>query len=219
MFGKLKLLSKEFVLRYLNTLRRDHPTITIEVPEDSTRIQTAPTSSSSAFEILREELLLLEASSSRPSSSCNYDVFLSFRGEDTRYGFTDHLYSALCRTGIDTFRDTEELPRGDSIAPELRKAIEESKFAVIILSPNYADSKWCLDELAYVLSCKKTRGLRVFPVFYHVEPSEIRKQTGKFGRAFVNHKKAFKDNTCKVDNWRQDLKEVADVSGWNAKDR
>ena len=48
-----------------------------------------------------------------PSSSSTrqpkYDVFLSFRGEDTRTNFTDHLYVALKRKGIITFRDEEEL--------------------------------------------------------------------------------------------------------------
>ena len=64
-----------------------------------------------------------------PSSSSTpqwkYEVFLSFRGVDTRRGFTDHLYAALQRKGILTFRDDEELERGKSISPELLKAIEE----------------------------------------------------------------------------------------------
>uniref|UniRef100_A0A7N2R369 TIR domain-containing protein n=1 Tax=Quercus lobata TaxID=97700 RepID=A0A7N2R369_QUELO len=55
-----------------------------------------------------------------------YDVFLSFRGEDTRNNFTDHLYAALQRKGIVTFRDEEGLEKGESISPALLKAIEES---------------------------------------------------------------------------------------------
>ncbi|XP_040363857.1 TMV resistance protein N isoform X2 [Rosa chinensis] len=41
-----------------------------------------------------------------------YDVFLSFRGEDTRKAFTDHLYAALEHQGIITFRDDPELQKG-----------------------------------------------------------------------------------------------------------
>ena len=82
-----------------------------------------------------------------PSSSSTpqwkYDVFLSFRGEDTRNSFTDHLYVALRQKGIITFRDEEKLERGKSISPELLKAIEESRFVIVILSKNYATSTWC----------------------------------------------------------------------------
>ena len=36
-----------------------------------------------------------------------YDVFLSFKGEDTRYNFTGHLYQALCDKGFNTFIDND----------------------------------------------------------------------------------------------------------------
>ncbi|KAL4595227.1 hypothetical protein ACB092_12G076200 [Castanea dentata] len=82
------------------------------------------------------------ASTSSPSSSSTprwkYKVFLSFRGEDTLRGFSDHLYAAMQQKDILTFRDDEELKRGKSISPELLKAIEESRFAIVIFSRNYA---------------------------------------------------------------------------------
>ena len=82
------------------------------------------------------------ASSSLSSSSSmygwTYDVFHSFRGSDTRKNFTDHLYATLKQKGIFTFRDDEKLERGTFIAPELLKAIEESRFAIVILSRDYA---------------------------------------------------------------------------------
>ncbi|XP_062003591.1 uncharacterized protein LOC133721072 isoform X2 [Rosa rugosa] len=164
----------------------------------------------------------LPSSSSSPNpqtvpSSFNWehDVFLSFRGEDTRNSFTDHLYYAMNQRGIDAFRDTEKLRRGKSISPELQKAIEESKFAVTVLSTNYATSTWCLDELAHILDCRKVRGLQVLPVFYHVEPSEIRKQTGNYGKAFAEHETDFKDDMRKVDKWRKALEDIASLSGWH----
>ncbi|KAK1415988.1 hypothetical protein QVD17_31776 [Tagetes erecta] len=79
--------------------------------------------------------------------SWNYDVFLSFRGEDTRKTFVDHLYTSIVQQGIYTYKDDETLPRGESIGPALLKAIQESRISVIVFSENYADSCWCLDEL------------------------------------------------------------------------
>ena len=61
------------------------------------------------------------ASDSSPSNlGWTHDVFLSFRGEDTRNNFTDHLYTDLVRKGIRIFRD-DQLIRGEKIAPELLK--------------------------------------------------------------------------------------------------
>ncbi|XP_030964117.1 toll/interleukin-1 receptor-like protein [Quercus lobata] len=105
-----------------------------------------------------------------------YDVFLSFRGEDTRNNFTDHLYAALQRKGIVTFRDEEGLEKGESISPALLKAIEESRFAIIILSKNYVSSSWCMEKLAKMVRCRKETGLTILPIFYHVSPSDVRKQ-------------------------------------------
>ena len=78
------------------------------------------------------------SSSSKPQ--WKYEVFLSFKGKDTRRSFTDHLYDALKKKGILTFRDDEKLESGKSISEELLKAIEESRFAIIIFSENYASS-------------------------------------------------------------------------------
>ncbi|KAH0708287.1 hypothetical protein KY284_009714 [Solanum tuberosum] len=93
---------------------------------------------------------------SRASSShiCKYDVFLSFRGEDTRRNFVSHLYNALDLRGIRTFKDDKRLETGISISDEFLKAIQEVRFAVVIFSKSYASSRWCLEELAHIIKCK-----------------------------------------------------------------
>ncbi|KAH0661322.1 hypothetical protein KY284_026253 [Solanum tuberosum] len=55
-----------------------------------------------------------------------YDVFLSFRGADTRRTFTGHLYEGLKNRGIFTFQVDKRLENGDSISKELLKAIYKS---------------------------------------------------------------------------------------------
>ncbi|KAM3305711.1 hypothetical protein P3S67_012578 [Capsicum chacoense] len=73
--------------------------------------------------------------------STTYDVFLSFRGEDTRKTFTNNLDTRLCKFGVNSFRDDDELRRGREIASELLKAIEESRISIVIFSENYASSR------------------------------------------------------------------------------
>ncbi|GJV01514.1 TMV resistance protein N-like protein isoform X1 [Tanacetum coccineum] len=164
------------------------------------------------------------SSSSSPSShlitrssfkSWNYEVFLSFRGEDTRKTFVDHLYTSLVQHGIHTYKDDETLPRGESIGPALLKAIRESQIAVIVFSENYADSSWCLDELAYIMECMGTRRQIVMPVFYDVDPSDVRRQKGKYGEAFSKHQS---ENNNKVESWRKALAAAGNLSGWVPKD-
>ena len=138
-----------------------------------------------------------------------YDVFLSFRGEDTRTSFTDHLYVALKQRGIVTFRDEENLEIGKFISLELLKAIKESRFAIVILSRNFVSSTWCLDELTKIIGCLKETTTTVLPIFYDVDPSDVRKQTGTFAQAFSKHEEHFKDDIEKVQTWRVALETVA----------
>ncbi|CAL5416809.1 unnamed protein product [Camellia sinensis] len=155
------------------------------------------------------------SSSSSTQSRWSYDVFLSFRGEDTRKNFTDHLFEALVQAGIRTFRDDDELPRGCEISSELLKSIEESRISIVVFSRNYASSRWCLDELVKIIECKKTLGQLVLPIFYGVCPSDVRKQTGYFGEAFGRHEKRFVDEMEKVEVRRAALYEAANLSGWD----
>ncbi|CAI9268983.1 unnamed protein product [Lactuca saligna] len=130
----------------------------------------------------------IELSSSSSSKDHKYDVFLSFRGVDTRYGFTDHLHKALLDANISTFLDDEEIETGGDLKPELESAIKASRASIIVLSQNYANSSWCLDELVLILEQRMTSNQIVIPIFYHVEPTHIRKQESTFGLSMAEHK-------------------------------
>ncbi|KAJ8900621.1 hypothetical protein K2173_025398 [Erythroxylum novogranatense] len=152
------------------------------------------------------------SSASQSPHSWRYDVFISFRGEDTRRGFSCHLYDALRRKGLLTFIDDDELQRGEEIAESLVQAIQESKGALVVFSKDYASSTWCLDELANIIECHQTRGQIVIPVFYDVNPSHIRKQSFDVATAFEGHKQNPR-NAHKIQNWRDALTMTANLSG------
>ena len=158
-----------------------------------------------------------EASSSSSAHRWDYDVFLSFRGEDTRKNFTSHLYKALCEKGINTFIDND-LQRGEEIPMELLKAIESSMISIVVFSKNFASSTWCLNELVKIFECRNN-GQLVLPIFYKVNPSEIRKQDGEFGIALAKHEKEFKDDIEKVQRWRKTLTATTNLSGFPYNDR
>ncbi|KAM7462171.1 hypothetical protein LguiA_030292 [Lonicera macranthoides] len=141
-----------------------------------------------------------------------YEVFLSFCGEDTRHGFTDYLYTSLNGAGISTFRDNESLRVGEEIGSELLKAITDSKVSIPVLSKNYASSKWCLLELAQIVKCHKNGAQKVFPVFYDVKPYDIRHHRGSYKKAFDRYKKDGYDEKA-IQEWKDALKAVGGLKG------
>ena len=87
---------------------------------------------------------------------------------------------------------------------------------VIVFSKNYAESKWCLNELVKIVECSENDPMvLLWPIFYNVEPKEVRSQLGNFGIVLANHEKEFKDNMGKMLRWREALSKAASVSGWH----
>ncbi|KAJ9558897.1 hypothetical protein OSB04_013511 [Centaurea solstitialis] len=146
------------------------------------------------------------------------------KGSDTRFSFTDHLYKRLKSYNITTFFDDEEIETGASLKPELEAAIKASRASIIVLSQNYASSTWCLDELVLILEQQQLRNPNyvVIPIFYHVEPTDIRKQQNNFGEAMAKHHKRMETETDpkkrnqwaqKIGQWSEALSKVAGLKG------
>ena len=155
--------------------------------------------------------------SSVPSSSSSqnwtHDVFPSFRGEDVRIDLLSHIQKEFKRKGITPFNDNR-INRGGSIGPELIKAIRGSKIAIILLSRNYASSKWCLDELVEIMKCREELGQTVMVVFYKVDPSDVKKLTGYFGKVF--RKTCVGKSKEDIGRWKETLAKVSTVAGYHS---
>ncbi|XP_062012758.1 TMV resistance protein N-like [Rosa rugosa] len=154
-------------------------------------------------------------SSSSSTHIYRYDVFISFRGEDTRKTFISHLLKALDGKKIDTYIDYK-LKSGDEIGPALLKAIEESKISLIVFSENYASSRWCLDEMIHINECKERYQQSVIPIFYRIDPSHVRYQRESYAAAFAKHEERFEDKRERVLKWRHALTTIANLSGFDS---
>ncbi|KAI6695186.1 hypothetical protein NL676_022896 [Syzygium grande] len=158
----------------------------------------------------------MASSSSRPRKS--YHVFLSFRGPNVRKYFLDHLYIALTGDGINTYKDDEELRKGEQIPHMLTNAIEDSRIAIIIFSKDYASSPWCLEELTKIMECRKQNDLIVWPVFHKVEPHEVRTPRESYRKAMAKHEVKFGKDSEKVKRWKKALFDASFLSGWHFTD-
>ncbi|XP_058750348.1 disease resistance-like protein DSC1 [Vicia villosa] len=154
-----------------------------------------------------------------PTSHKEYDVFISFRGEDTRKNFTAQLHQALTDNNINTYIDYI-LKKGDEVGPSLAKAIKDSHISLVVFSENYATSKWCLDELLHILQCRELHGQVVIPVFCDVDPSHVRYQKESYQKAFAKYMRELassKSHLDKVLEWKDALTSAANISGWDSR--
>ncbi|KAI3827399.1 hypothetical protein L1987_01472 [Smallanthus sonchifolius] len=101
----------------------------------------------------------------------------------------------------------DAIDRGQELAPEIRKAINESSASIVVLSENYTNSRWCLNELYWILEQRRKCGNFVLPVFYHVDPSDVRNQTRSFA---IEGSKGRVDD---VRRWKEALTKVANLTG------
>ncbi|XP_031372775.1 TMV resistance protein N-like [Punica granatum] len=168
-------------------------------------------------ERLRDRRMPPKRNSTSPATS--YQVFLSFRGPDTRQGFTDVLYHALVDAGIHVFRDNEEIRKGEYIGDEILRAIEDSRIFVPIFSRTYASSKWCLVELAKMVESKeKSSGSKkILPIFYDVGVDDVKLKTDLYTGALLKHGEKF--STDIVHQWEEALREAGEIKGWELKDK
>jgi len=145
------------------------------------------------------------SSSSKSRPQWIYDVFINFRGADTRGNFVSHLYAALTNAGINTFLDDENLQRGQELGPELIRAIQGSHIAIVVFSQNYVYSSWCLDELVQIMNCHANKGQVVMPVFYGVTPSFLRQYAYEF----------FQTLKWEEDPLKKVLEDASNLAGWD----
>ncbi|KAL4585987.1 hypothetical protein LXL04_010616 [Taraxacum kok-saghyz] len=131
-----------------------------------------------------------------PEELGNLKLLKYFGGEDTR---------------IHTFRDNEELQKGEQI-DQLFKAIEESRLFIIVFSKNYATSSWCLKEVTKIMECQDENQQIAYPLFYDVAPSDIRYQIELVGEAIAKH-----ESDEQIKKWGKALESAANLVGWDLK--
>lgn len=113
----------------------------------------------------------------------------------------------------------DSLQKGNDIATELIQTIRASRILVVVFSRNYAESRWCLQELAEIMECQETSGQIVLPVFYDVDPSHVRRQTGSFVEAFQNRQEKLEllsdDGKTNLARWKDALTKAGSLVGWD----
>ncbi|CAH2047872.1 unnamed protein product, partial [Thlaspi arvense] len=110
--------------------------------------------------------------------------------------------------GITTLEDENELRGAEPDPSVVDQTIGESKVVVVLISEKYASSPLCLRSLVRILGFYHSGSLHVIPVFYDIEPCDVRKQSGKLWEPFSLHER---EHPANVQTWRQTLSQLADI--------
>ncbi|KFK24060.1 hypothetical protein AALP_AAs46094U000200 [Arabis alpina] len=114
--------------------------------------------------------------------------------------------------GINVYVDQDDKLRGVDPNNSLVKKIEESKIALAIFSSKYTESSWCLDELVKIKERVEEGKLVVFPIFYKMNPSEVKGLEGAFGINLWNQVKHTSEFD-KLKKWKEALDFVSHKAG------
>ncbi|GLJ36359.1 hypothetical protein SUGI_0729880 [Cryptomeria japonica] len=141
-----------------------------------------------------------------------YEVFVNHRGKDTKQSVASSVYHNLQSRGFKAFLDKRSLRAGQYIPQAITCAIRRALVHVVILSPNFAESEWCLDELFLITQT----GAPIVPVFWQIRPSEVRmeRKSGVYSKAFRKHKQAGKFDSSTLEKWKNALRWVSLVEGF-----
>ncbi|XP_059066955.1 disease resistance protein Roq1, partial [Cryptomeria japonica] len=150
--------------------------------------------------------------SSIPIQKPCFDVFINHRGPDVKKTLATRIYDILHDMKVTAFLDSKELEYGDFLPTAIEAAIRGANLHVAIFSVHYAESPWCLEELSLMVKS----GVKIVPIFYYVEPSDLRyvaQGKGKYVAAFNKHEKKCRYRPEKLQEWKRALSDVSFYSG------
>ena len=70
------------------------------------------------------------------------------------------------------FRDVSELQSSNDLSEIIRNAIESSEFLIVICSPQYTESKWCLQELNRFRELHDNKNTNIITLLVNGDPRE-----------------------------------------------
>ncbi|GLJ43674.1 hypothetical protein SUGI_0909200 [Cryptomeria japonica] len=150
------------------------------------------------------------ASSVMPKSS--YHVFINHHSPDVKQTIASTLSDIITGMRMTVVLGSEDLEYGNCLPQAIEAVISDALLHIAIFSKGYAESPWCLAELSIML---KT-GIPVIPIFYHIEPTDLRyvaQGKGKFVKAFEEHAKKGRYSLKQLEGWKNALYNVSFYTG------
>nr|GEW81932.1 RNA-directed DNA polymerase homolog [Tanacetum cinerariifolium] len=135
---------------------------------------------------------------------------------DIIQSFVDHLFHDFKRKGIRAFKEDDHVHRGEERYPQVYRAIEQSRFLVVILSDGFASSPYCLRELVKIIEYKEKfqEKYEIIIVYHNCKPEMVVKEIENYEATFSKHEKLVKQDVSK---WKEALIKAVSLPGWDLK--
>lgn len=102
-----------------------------------------------------------------------YDVFVSHASED-KDAVARPLAARLANLGYSVWFDEFELKVGDSLRREISRGLAESRFGIVVLSPEFFKKAWPKYELDGLTAVEVDRGSAcILPVWHEVTKTDV----------------------------------------------
>jgi formylglycine-generating enzyme required for sulfatase activity len=103
----------------------------------------------------------------------DWDVFISQAWED-KEPFVRSLAEALKRAGLRVWYDEFTLRVGDKLLRSIDHGLANSRYGIVVLSPNFFAKEWAQKELA-ALAAREVSGEKVIlPIWHNITADQIR---------------------------------------------
>ncbi|ESW06224.1 hypothetical protein PHAVU_010G029700 [Phaseolus vulgaris] len=167
------------------------------------------------YQLMTSSIPPMEFASSSSKLPRMYDVLINFNGEDIQRKFVSHLDSALSAVGLTTF-----LHHPNALNPThiQQPILNLCRVAIVVFTRTYSQSAWCLHQLQQIIKWHQTYYRHVLPVYYEIEPSDVRLQKGDFGEAFkATAQETFSRQQLEhgISRWSHALTKAANFFGWD----
>ncbi|WVZ17562.1 hypothetical protein V8G54_010544 [Vigna mungo] len=144
-----------------------------------------------------------------------YDVLINFTGEDIPKKIVSHLNSALSTVGLTTFLHHPNAVKSTHIQEPI---LSRCRVAIVVFTQTYSQSAWCLHQLQQIIKWQETYCRHVLPVYYEIQPSDVRLQMGDFGKALkATARQTFSGQELEhgMSRWRHALTKATNFFGWD----
>ena len=102
----------------------------------------------------------------------NYDFFISHASED-KETFVRPLAQALMDAGCSVWFDETALKPGDSLRKSIDKGLVDSRYGIVVISPNFFKKRWTEYELNGMVSKEMNGHKVIIPVWFNVTKDDV----------------------------------------------
>jgi len=139
-----------------------------------------------SMELLRlgSEIVRQPSAATDKVAAKNYDAFISHASED-KADLVRPLAEALKERGLEIWYDEFELKVGDSLRRSIDKGLANSRFGIVVLSPDFFAKNWPQYELDGLVEKEMQGGKVILPIWHRVSKNDVMEYSPSLGGKFA----------------------------------